>query len=97
MAQLELYLVEDQGTVHVNAKYDQHKPVFLERVNVLELDAGGNTLGAYTTVVRAYFGPGQGTNLLFTHTPSGANVKQVKATACYFNIDQVAGSNTVAL
>ena len=57
-------------------------------MNVLDLDAGGNTLGAYTTVVRDYFGPGQGTNPLFTNTPSGTNVKHVKANACYLNIDR---------
>ncbi|TAL00583.1 MAG: hypothetical protein EPO07_09515 [Verrucomicrobia bacterium] len=97
MTKFQLSLVFDAGQIRVYARYDQDKPLFLEHVNVLELDAGGNTIGAYSTVIRDYFGPGQGGNFLFAHTPSGTNVKQIKATGCYVNIDQVAGSNTVAL
>ena len=55
---------------------------------VRKLDANGATIGVYTKVVRDYFGPGEGSNFLFTHTPSGSNVKQVKANALYIDIDQ---------
>ena len=97
MAKLQISLVKDSGMIRVYAAYNQSQPVFLERVNLLECDSAGSTISAFTTVVRDYFGPGQGSNLLFSHAPSGANVKQVKATGFYINIDQVAASNTVAL
>jgi len=97
MTKFQLFLLNENGEIRVHAKYDQDKPAFLEHVNVVELDASSAVVGTYSTVVRDYFGPGQGTNFLFAHTPSGTNVKQVKATACYINIDQVAVSNTVAL
>jgi len=97
MAKLQLVLASDGGQIDIFGKYDQDKPLFLERVNVTELDAGGLVIGTYATVIHEYFGPGQGTSLLYSHTPTGANVKQVKASGYYINIDQIALSNTVAL
>jgi hypothetical protein len=93
----ELYLVNDGGEVRVNAKFNCGNAIFLERVNVIELDSGGHTVGVYTSYIRDYFGPGNGSNFLFAHKPSGGNVRQVTAKGQYIEIDQSAASNTVTL
>ncbi len=98
MVTFQLYLAKDPTGIRVNANYQSgDRPVFLERVNVEELDASGSVISASTNYVQQYFGTASGSNYLFTHTPSGTNVKKVRAKGLYIEIDKVAGSNVVAM
>lgn len=87
-----------QGDILVNGNYvNGSEPVVVERVNVVELDGGGNTIGATTYRLNMSIDPTPGNYLLVSQTPSGSNVKAARATAYFFVIDKTALSGTVNL
>jgi hypothetical protein len=87
-----------QGDILVNGNYvSGNEPVIVERVNVVELDGGGNTVGATTYRLNMSIDPVTGIYLLVSQTPSGSNVKAARATAYYYVIDKTAQSTTLTL
>jgi hypothetical protein len=87
-----------QGEIFVNGNYvSGGDPVFVERVNVVELDAGGNAIGATTYRVHMSIDPSPGSYLMVAQTPSGTNVKGAKATAYYVVIDKNVTSSVLNL
>jgi hypothetical protein len=87
-----------QGDILVNGNYVAgNEPVVVERVNVLEFDAGGNTIGATTHRLNMNIDPMPGNYLLVSQTPSGSNVKSARATAFFFVVDKTTQSATLAL
>jgi hypothetical protein len=87
-----------QGDILVNGNYvSGNEPVLVERVNVVELDSGGNTIGATTYRLNMNIDPIPGNNLLVSQTPSGSNVKGARATAHYIGIDKTAQAPTLNL
>jgi hypothetical protein len=88
-----------QGEILVNGTYvTGAEPVWIERVVIEELDAGGNTIGSWTFHVDRYIDPVvQSSQLLISKMPSGSNVKGARATACYVEIDKVAKSTVLNL
>jgi cystathionine beta-lyase family protein involved in aluminum resistance len=87
-----------QGEIVVNGNYvSGNDPVVVERVNVVELDSAGNTIGATTYRLNKSIDPSPGNYLLVSQTPSGSNVKAARATACYYLIDKTAQSTTLNL
>jgi len=83
-----------QGEILVHGTYvSGAEPVFVERVNLEELDAAGNTIGVWTFHVHNYVDPVvQSSQMLVSKMPSGSNVKKARATACYIEIDKAAKS-----
>ena len=83
-----------QGEILVNGLYvSGAEPVWVERVNLEELDAAGNTIGSFTFHVDKYHDPVvQSSQTLVSQMPSGTNVKGARATACYIEIDKAAKS-----
>ena len=83
-----------QGEILVNGMYvSGAEPVYVERVNLEELDAAGNTIGVWTFHVDRYVDPVvQSSQMLVSKMPSGSNVKGARATACYIEIDKAAKS-----
>ncbi|HEY3171552.1 MAG TPA: hypothetical protein VGK86_03155 [Thermoanaerobaculia bacterium] len=80
-----------QGDILVNGNYvSGNEPVLVERVNVVELDSTGNTIGATTYRLNMNIDPTPGNYLLVSQTPSGSNVKAARATAYYIGIDKTA-------
>jgi hypothetical protein len=80
-----------QGEILVNGNYiNGNEPVLVERVNVVELDGAGNTIGATTYRLNMNIDPLPGNYLLVSQTPSGSNVKAARATAYYIGIDKTA-------
>jgi hypothetical protein len=87
-----------QGDILVNGNYvSGTDPVFVERVNVVELDNTGNTIGATTYRLNMSIDPTPGSYLMVTQTPSGSNVKGARATAFFIVIDKSAQSATLNL
>jgi hypothetical protein len=87
-----------QGDILVNGNYvSGTDPVFVERVNVVELDSAGNTIGATTYRLNMSIDPTPGSSLMVTQTPSGSNVKGARATAHFIVIDKTAQSATLNL
>jgi len=87
-----------QGEILVNGNYvNGNEPVVVERVNVVELDSGGNTIGATTYRLNMSIDPLPGTYLLVSQTPSGSNVKSARATAYFFVVDKITQSATLTL
>lgn len=87
-----------QGDILVHGNYvNGTEPVVVERVNVLELDAGGNTIGATTYRLNMSIDPSPGNYLLVSQTPSGTNVRAARATAFFFVIDKTTQSGTLTL
>jgi cystathionine beta-lyase family protein involved in aluminum resistance len=87
-----------QGEILVNGNYvSGNDPVVVERVNVVELDGAGNTIGATTYRLNKTIDPSPGNYLLISQTPSGSNVKAARATANYYLIDKTAQSTTLNL
>jgi hypothetical protein len=87
-----------QGDILVNGNYASGTdPVFVERVNVVELDNTGNTIGATTYRLNMSIDPTPGSYLMVTQTPSGSNVKGARATAFFIVIDKSAQSATLNL
>lgn len=88
-----------QGEILVNGTYvSGAEPVWIERVVIEELDAGGNTIGWWTFHVDRAIDPVvQSSQLLISKMPSGSNVKGARATACYVEIDKVAKSTVLNL
>lgn len=87
-----------QGDILVNGNYVAgNEPVVVERVNVVELDAGGNTIGATTHRLNMNIDPMPGNYLLVSQTPSGSNVKSARATAFFFVVDKTTQSATLTL
>ena len=87
-----------QGDILVNGNYvNGNDPVVVERVNVVELDSGGNTIGATTYRLNMSIDPVPGNYLLVSQTPSGSNVKGARATAYFFAVDKTAQSATLNL
>ena len=87
-----------QGDILVNGNYiSGSDPVVVERVNVVELDSAGNTIGATTHRLNMSIDPVVGASLLVTQAPSGTNVKAARATAHFFVIDKTALAPTFNL
>jgi hypothetical protein len=88
-----------QREILVNGTYiSGAEPVWIERVVIEELDAGGNTIGWWTFHVDRSIDPVvQSSQLLISKMPSGSNVKGARATACYVEIDKVAKSTVLNL
>lgn len=87
-----------QGEILVNGNYvSGNDPVVVERVNVVELDGAGNTIGATTYRLNKSIDPSPGNYLLVSQTPSGSNVRAARATAFYYLIDKTAQSTTLNL
>lgn len=63
-------------------------PVFLERVVVEELDAQGSVLGSSAHRLNTSIDPVPGSTLLFSVTPSGTNVRGMRATAHFLEVDK---------
>ncbi len=72
-------------------------PIFVERLNIQELDVQGNTIGAFTYHLNRSIDPGPGSYLLVSKSPSGANVKGARASAYYIDIKGLAQSNRLVL
>ncbi len=87
-----------QGDILVNGNYvSGNEPVYVERVNVVELDSTGNAIGATTYRLNMSIDPTPGNYLLVSQTPTGTNVKGARATAYYIGIDKTAQSATLNL
>lgn len=87
-----------EGEILVNGNYvSGNDPVVVERVNVVELDSAGNTIGATTYRLNKSIDPSPGNYLLVSQAPSGSNVKAARATAYYYLIDKTAQSTTLNL
>ena len=83
-----------QGEIQVNGLYvSGTDPVYVERVVLDELDAGGNTIGSWTFHVDRYIDPVvQSSQMLVSKMPSGSNVKGARATAFWIEIDKASKS-----
>lgn len=92
MVNFKISLVKGaQGEILVNGNYvSGNEPVLVERVNVVELDSAGNTIGVNTYHLNRSIDPSPGIYLLVSQTPSGSNVKSARATAHYIGIDKTA-------
>lgn len=72
--------------------------MFIERVNIAELDGNGNTVFASSHHIHKSIDPGvQGSYLLVSKKPSGGNIKAAHATAYYIEIEETAKSETLQL
>ncbi|MEO8348447.1 MAG: hypothetical protein ABI610_06000 [Acidobacteriota bacterium] len=98
MVRFQVSLGRSGGDVLVNGNYvSGSDPVFVERVVVEELDAQGSTVGTSTHRLNMSIDPVVGSTLLVTKTPSGGNVRSVRATAHYIEIDKSAKSTVLNL
>jgi hypothetical protein len=89
MVRIQVSLVSSAGNVLVNGNYvSGTNPVFLERVVVEELDAQGGVIGVSTRRLNMSMDPVPGSTLLFSVTPSGSNVRGMRATAHYLEVDK---------
>lgn len=89
MVRIQVSLVSSGGNVLVNGNYvSGTNPVFLERVVVEELDAQGSVIGASTHRLNMSMDPVPGSTLLFSVTPSGSNVRGMRATAHFLEVDK---------
>ena len=87
-----------QGEILVNGNYvSGTDPVFVERVNVVELDSGGNGIGASTYRLNMSIDPVPGSYLLVSQPPSGTNVKGARATVYYMVVDKSVQSTVLNL
>lgn len=93
MGRIKVSLGQSGGNVLVNGNYvSGNEPVFVERVVVEELDAQGNTVATSTHLLNMSIDPVLGSTLLLSKTPSGSNVKGMRATAHYIEIEKSAKS-----
>ena len=92
MVNFKISLVKGaQGEILVIGNYvSGNEPVWVERVNVTELDSGGNTIGVTTHRVDVTIDPIPGNQTLVSHPPSGTNVKSARAIAHFIGIDKTA-------
>ncbi|MDQ5857006.1 MAG: hypothetical protein M3542_01835 [Acidobacteriota bacterium] len=89
MIRFQVSLGQSGGNVLVNGNYvNGTNPVFVERVVVEELDAQGNAVGASTHRLNMSIDPVVGSTLLVTKAPSGGNVRGMRATAHFIEIDR---------
>ncbi len=89
MIRFQVSLGQSGGNVLVNGNYvSGTNLVFVERVVVEELDAQGNAVGASTHRLNMSIDPVVGSTLLVTKAPSGANVRGMRATAHFIEIDK---------
>jgi len=87
-----------QGEILAYGNYvSGNEPVFVERLNIEELDAQGNAVGAFSYHLNRSIDPTQGSYLLVSKSPSGTNVKGARATAYYIEIRGVAQSAKLVL
>lgn len=98
MARLQVSLGQSGGAVLVNGNYvSGNEPVFVERVVVEELDAQGTTVATSTHRLNMSIDPVLGSTLLLSKTPSGSNVRGMRATAHYIEINKSAKSTVLNL
>lgn len=98
MVRFQVSLGRSGGDVLVNGNYvSGSNPVFVDRVVVEELDAQGNPIGASTHPINASIDPVVGSTLLVTKTPSGSNVRGMRATAHFIEIDRLERSAVLSL
>jgi hypothetical protein len=89
MVRIQVSLVSSGGNVLVNGNYvSGTNPVFLERVVVEELNAQGAVVGTSTHRLNMSLDPVPGSTLLFSKTPSGSNVRGMRATAHFLEVDR---------
>lgn len=89
MVRIQLSLVSSGGNVMVNGSYvSGTNPVFLERIVVEQLDSSGNVVGVSTHRLNQSMDPVPGSNTLVAVTPSGSNVRGMRATAHYLEVDK---------
>jgi hypothetical protein len=75
-----------------------NEPVFVERVDIAQMDSKGNTVFASTHHINKSIDPGvQGVYLLVSKKPAGINIKSAKASAYYIEIEETAESETLTL
>ena len=74
-----------------------NEPVFVERVNIVELDGSGNIVFGSSHHVNRSIDPSIGSYLLVSKPPSGSNIKAARATAYYIEIEETAQSDTLQL
>ena len=100
MADFRLSVVKGTiGEILVYGNYlGGNEPVFVERVNIVELDESGNSVFASSHHVHRSIDPGVGGSyLLVSKPPSGKNIKAARATAYYIEIEETAQSDTLKL
>ena len=98
MVRIQLSLVSSGGNVMVNGNYvSGSNPVFLERVVVEELDAQGGVIGTSVRRLNMSMDPVPGATLLFSVTPSGTNVRGMRATAHFLEVDKLERSAVLNL
>jgi hypothetical protein len=89
MVRFQLSLARSGADVLVNGNYvSGTDPVFVERIVVEELDAQGTVLGTSTHGLHVSIDPVPGSTLLLSKTPSGSNVRGMRATAHYIEVDK---------
>jgi hypothetical protein len=98
MVRIQVSLVSSGGSVMVNGNYvTGTNPVFLERVVVEELDAQGGVIGTSVRRLNMSMDPVPGATLLFSVTPSGSNVRGMRATAHFLEVDKLERSAVLNL
>jgi hypothetical protein len=88
----------DDGSINVFGLYKSGTlPLFIERVNLSEMDSAGSVVCNSCVHVRMSLDPVTGSYLLMSKPLSGANVVAAQAKACYLEIDKSAQSPKTAL
>lgn len=89
MVRIQVSLVSSGGNVLVNGNYvTGTNPVFLERVVVEQLDAQGAVVATSVHRLNMSMDPVPGSTLLVSVTPSGSNVRGMRATAHFLEVDK---------
>jgi len=82
----------------VNANYvSGTNPVLLDRVIVEELDGQGGVIGKSTHRIDKSLDPVPGSTQLFSVTPSGSNVRGMRATVHFLEVDKSDRSPVLSL
>lgn len=98
MVRFQVSLVSSGGSVLVNGVYvSGTNPVFLERVVVEELDGQGGVIGSSAHRLNTSIDPVPGSTQLFSVTPSGANVRGMRATVHFLEVDKSNRSAVLSL
>jgi hypothetical protein len=98
MVRIQVSLVSDSGMVVVNANYvSGSNPVWLDRVVVEELNGQGGVIGTSTHRVGKSLDPVPGSTQLFSVPPSGSNVRGMRATLHFLEVDKSERSTVLSL
>ena len=86
------------GEILVNGQYvSGNEPVFVERVNIEELNSNGDVVFVSSHHVNRSIDPSPGAYTLVSKLPSGSNIKAARASAYYVEIEEVATSSILQL